>query len=249
MRSLITSVLLASLSLVAASGCAAPTESDAEDGASAATNDPRPSLGRDARTMILSEGGKETAIGSPAKIKAALKSIEGKLIALPGAPKCGPPRFVLTLSGADGKKRATMNACEEKKAFLQIDKDWFETAFAEPVFRKAFSDKPAVGDVLVTATDVILANTEGAGERQPAATFKKGLDLDAMPQTRAAADVPKCMPLMTLRFIDASKKDVATVAVFCPKKDNDTEAPATLTVNGKLVGWVTFDIAKTFGGF
>ena len=54
---------------------------------------------------------------------------------------------------------------------------------------------------------------------------------------------------MTLRFVDSSKKDVGTVAVFCPKNEDDTEAPATLTMNGKLAGWITFDIAKAMGSF
>lgn len=249
MRSLITSVVFASLALASFSGCAADTESETSDGASAATTDPRPGLGKDASSLILTENGKDTAMGAPAKIKSALTSIDGTLTALAAAPRCGPPRFMLTINGADGKKAATVSACEPKKAFLQVGTSWFQVPFAEPALRDAFAKKAALGDILLLATDVVIGNTEGAGETQPAASFRKGFDLDAEPATRAASDVPKCAPLMTLRFIDAKKKDVGTIAVFCPKKENDTAAPATLTVGGKVVGWVTFDIAKSFGGF
>ena len=126
MRLLITSVVLASLSLASLSGCAAATESDTSDGASAVTADPRPALTKDAQSLSLKENGKETAIGAPAKIAAALKAIDGPLKALPAAPRCGPPRFVLTVTGSDGKTAATVNACEATKAFLQVGTAWFE---------------------------------------------------------------------------------------------------------------------------
>lgn len=251
MRSLLTcSVLVASLALASLTGCAAPTEpEDSANGASAATQDPRIALGKDAQSLALTQNGKTTAIGAPAKIAAALRSIDGTITALAAAPRCGPPRLTLAILGADGKSAGTVTACEEDTAFLQVGRDWFEVAFAEPALRAAFAGKAAVGDLLLPATNVVVGNTAGAGETQPAATFKKGLDLDAQPATRAASEVPRCAPIMTLRFVDASKKEVGTVAVFCPKNEDDTVAPATLTVKGKLAGWITFDIAKAMGVF
>ena len=250
MRSLITSsVLFASVALAPLWGCAAPTESDETGGgASAVTGDAGAPLGAGATSLTLTENGKSTSIGAPGKIGAALRSL-GTLTALPAATRCGPTRLTLTIKGADGKASASVQVCEEKSAFVQVGTDWFQTPFAEATLRKVFTAKAAVGDLLLPATNVVVGSAEGAGETQPAATFKKGLDLDAQPQARKASDVPKCAPLMTLRFVDSSKKDVGTVAVFCPKNEDDTEAPATLTMNGKLAGWITFDIAKAMGSF
>ncbi|HSO35870.1 MAG TPA: hypothetical protein VLT33_25245 [Labilithrix sp.] len=250
MRPFLTSLALASLSLaslVGGAGCAAPTEADVEDDSSAVTSDPRASLGSDAQSLTLSEDGKDTTFGAPKKIKAALASLDGRLKELAGAPRCGPPRLSLTVSGAAAKKLATVDVCGEAQAFLHVGAKWYEAPFAEAALRKALGDKALMGDVLVDATDVAIGNTAGVGSRHSAAPYKKGFDLDAAPAARAASEVPRCMPLMTLRFSKGTAA-VADVAVFCPKNENDTVAPASVTVKGALVGWVTFDLAAALGG-
>jgi hypothetical protein len=252
MKSLIAPLLVASLSLSLASltagaGCAAPTEQEVSEGASAATDDPRGSLAKDSKSLTLSENGEVSTIGAPKKIKAALESLTGTLTPLGGAPRCGPPRLTLTFAGAAAKKLATVNVCGETQAFLQTDGKWFQAKLAEPALRKAFAGKPLVGDLLLDATEVAVGNAEGIGERQPSTAFVKGLDLDAEPATRSAAQTPRCAPLMNLHFTKGISA-VAELAVFCPKGENDTIAPATLTVKGKLVGWVTYDISAVLGG-
>ncbi len=249
MRSPITHILLGSLFLTSVFACAAPVASeDAPAGASAASEDPRDSLAKSATSVTLSENGKDSALGAPSKIDAVLATLHGHLTALPGTPRCGPPRLRMAFNGADAKKLATVNVCDADTAFLQVGTKWYEAPFAEPSLRKVFAAEPLVGDVLLPATEVVIGNTEGAGERMPATAYAKGLDLDAKPATRSAAEVPRCAPSMTLRFTTGNA-DVATVAVFCPKNENDTSAPATLTVKGELVGWITFDIAKALGSF
>jgi hypothetical protein len=253
MRSLVTTVVLASLSLVSAVGCATAAEpDDGSQGASAVSQDPRGSLVKDAESVILSENGTETVLGAPSKIKSALASIDGRVVALPAAPRCGPPRFLLTINGADRKKLATVSVCETDKAFLQVGTKWYETPLAEPALRAVLAKKPLVGDLLLSATEVALNGAQGLIRRQSVSLNAAAFDLDAEPVTRVAAEVardldrPGCAPLMSLYFTKGST-DVATVTVFCPVNASDTAAPARLFAKGNEVGWVTYDLTKADG--
>jgi hypothetical protein len=247
---IVASIILGALS----SGCAAQPGESSEDenanGASAASSDPRVSIKKDAQSILLHTADTDQGIGAPAKIKHALASMDGGgLLALPGAPRCGPPRLSLTINDAENKKLASVSVCgTDDTAFLQFKTDWFQVPFKEGTVREVFAEKAAVGDMLYAATEVAIRNPSGTGQRQPAAQYKKGFDLDSKPAKREANETPRCAPLMTLQFTKGST-DVASVAVFCPKNDNDTKAPATITVRGQLIGWVTYDLAGVLGSF
>lgn len=234
----------AATSLVA---CASPTEDDASGSAGSASSlDPRPSLAKDARGVTLTMGGKITTVAAPKKVAAVMKALEGRHTALGGAPRCGPPRFTLDLLGEDTKAKASVQVCGENTGFLKADGKWYEVPVEESALLDVFASDRTVGDILWGATRIKAADGDSA-DGAALASYTKAFDLDSVPEKLSASATPRCAPVMTFTFAD-ERKDIATVAVSCPKEENDTAAPASIHVDGKLVGWATFDIARVFGG-
>ena len=61
---------------------------------------------------------------------------------------------------------------------------------------------------------------------------------------REGARYPRHLPAR----VPVVRTELATIAVSCPKEENDTAAPASTQVGGTLVGWATFDIGMVFAG-
>ncbi len=243
MRSL-ARLLPLSLLLVAAA-CAAPDASDDQSAASAQTaGDPRAALAKDAKAVTLSKDRKDTTVAAPKKIASVLKALEGAAEPASGAPRC-PSRFTLEILGEGGTSIAELRSCAVGQGALKVGTDWYLVPVAEGAVLAAFDGEQAIGDLLWGATSMKTPDGDGAGA-QDLELWKKGFDLDAVPTETPSEPLPRCPPMMTFDFLKGTEK-LASIALQCPKNENDTKTLASITAGGKT-RWSTFDIARVFSG-
>lgn len=235
--------LVVSLSAPALVGCTADSSDPTDGVASASTEDPRSLLSADAKAVTLWEGGKENTIAAPAKLAAIAHAIEGDLAAVGGVPRC-PPAYTLTYLDAKAKPMATVSRCGDK-AYLKVGAKVFEVPADDAQIHGAFASARAVGDLL-WGVDVMVSE-DGEPTRDPVkvAVWAKAFDGDAVPQALSAP--PSEEKLIAFTF-ERAGKEAAQITLYAPADDKAMSGPATISVDGELLGWTTFSLAPILGG-
>ncbi len=233
-----------SLAVTALVGCAAPPSEDAGDaqGASSqgATNvDVRKAIADATTSAVLLERGTTTSITKVNKLAALTESLQlGELTPANGVPRC-PPAWSIKFLDKDGKDLGALQRCGD--AYLTVGTKVFTVALKDGSVKRAFGKD--VGEML-EGVDELERTDEGSTKSPNVVRTWVSAFADSLPDPDAQVTHQEELGVYT--FLKDGV-EVAQFKLYMPANEDDLSGPAKMTVDGKDLGWVTFDMGTAFG--